>query len=218
MNVLRAAEIALKDANAPLHYKEITQRMIDRGLWQTDGKTPDATVNAAIAVDIKYNGTHSLFQRADKGVYVLRDWGLPEFHAPDESADVEDDTQQPTLDVSTTKSFSFTDAAEQVLEQFSDSKPMHYREITRKALELDLIKTKGLTPEATLYSQILSEIRRQARRGNTPRFVMQRGGLVGLSRWQPIEAIGLVSQIERHNQQARKKIHDRLLYYAPEGI
>jgi restriction system protein len=148
MNVLRAAKIALKDANAPLHYKEITQRMIDRGLWQNDGKTPDATVNAAIAVDIKYNGTHSLFQRADKGVYVLRDWGLPEFHAPDESAAVEADTQQPTLDVSTTKSFSFTDAAEQVLEQFSDSKLMHYREITRKALEPDFIKTKGVTPKA----------------------------------------------------------------------
>jgi hypothetical protein len=79
MNVLRAAEIALKDANAPLHYKEITQRMIDRGLWQNDGKTPDATVNAAIAVDIKYNGTHSLFQRADKGVYVLRDWDYLSF-------------------------------------------------------------------------------------------------------------------------------------------
>ncbi len=177
MNVLQAAEIALKEASTPLNYKEITQRMTERGLWQTDGKTPDATVNAAIAVDIKYNGAHSLFQRTDKGVYVLREWGLPEFHAPNESTDTEDDTQQPTLDVSTTKSFSFTDAAEQVLKQFSNSKPMHYREITGKALELDLIKTKGVTPEATLYSQILSEIRRQVRRGNTPRFVMQKGGL-----------------------------------------
>lgn len=192
--------------------------MIDRGLWQTDGKTPDATINAAIAVDIKYNRTHSLFQRTDKGVYVLREWGLPEFHAPVESADVEDDTRQPTLDASTTRSFSFTDAAEHVLKQFSDSKPVHYREITRKALELDLIKTKGVTPEATLYSQILSEIRRQARRGNTPRFVMQRGGLVGLSRWQPIEAVGLVSQIKQHNQQARKKFHDRLLSMPPKDF
>lgn len=218
MNVLQAAEIALKEAGTPLHYKEITQRMIDRGLWQTDGKTPDATVNATIAVDIKQNGTHSLFQRTDKGVYTLRDCGLPEFHAPDEPADVEDDTQQTTLDVSTTKSFSFTDAAEQVLKQFSGSKPMHYREITRKALELDLIKTKGVTPEATLYSQILSEIRRQARKGNTPRFVMHRGGLVGLSRWHPVEAVGLVSQIEQHNQQARKKIHDRLLSMPPKGF
>lgn len=126
MNVLQAAEIVLKEASKPLHYKEITQRMINRGLWQTHGKTPDATVNAAIAVDIKKNGTHSLFQRTNGGVYVLREWGLPKFHASGESADMENDTHQPTLDVSTTKSFSFTDAAEQVLKQFSDSKPMHY--------------------------------------------------------------------------------------------
>jgi len=218
MNVLQAAEVALKEAGTPLHYKEITQRVIDRGLWQPDGKTPHATVSATITGEIKQNGTHSLFQRTDKGVYALRDWGLPEFHTSGEPADVEDDTQQTALDVSTTKSFSFTDAAEQVLKQFSGGKPLHYREITRKALELNLIKTKGVTPEATLYSQILSDIRRQARKGNTPRFVMHRGGLVGLSRWQPIEAVGLVSQIAQHNQQARKKIHDRLFSMHPKAF
>ena len=218
MNALQAAEVALKEAGTPLHYKEITQRMIDRGLWQPDGKTPHATVSATITGEIKQNGAHSLFQRTDKGVYALRDWGLPEFHTSGEPADAEDDTQQTTLDVSTTKSFSFTDATEQVLKQFSGGKPLHYREITRKALELHLIKTKGVTPEATLYSQILSEIRRQARKGNTPRFVMQRGGLVGLSRWQPIEAVALASQIEQHNQQARKKIHDRLFSMHPKAF
>jgi restriction system protein len=201
-----------------LSTREITQRMINRGLWQTDGKTPDATVNAAIAVDIKKNGTHSLFQRTDEGVYVLQEWGLPEFHALGKSADMENDTHQPTLDISTTKSFSFTDAAEQVLKQFGGNKPMHYRAITKKALELDLIKTKGLTPEATLYSQILSEIRRQDRRGNTPRFIMQRGGLVSLSSWQPIEAVGLASQIEQHNKQARKKFHEHLLSKDPKDF
>ncbi len=218
MNGLQAAEVALQEVGKPLHYKEITQLMLDRGLWQTDGKTPDATINAAIAVDIKLYGTHSLFQRTDKGVYSLRAWGLPEFHTSGESADVEDDTQQMAPDVSTIKSFSFTDAAEQVLKKFSGEKPMHYRDITRKARELDLIKTKGLTPEATLYSQILSEIRRQVRKGDTPRFIMQRGGLVGLSRWQQIEAVGLVSQIEQHNQQARKKIHDRLFSMHPKAF
>jgi restriction system protein len=218
MSVLQAAEVALKEAGKPLHYKEITQLMLDRGLWQTDGETPDATINAKIAVDIKQYGTHSLFQRTDKGVFALRAWGLPEFHASGKSADVEDDTQQMATAVSTIKSFSFTDAAEQVLKQFSGGKPMYYRDITRKALEQDLIKTKGLTPEATLYSQILSEIRRQGRKGDTPRFIMHRGGLVGLSRWQQIEAVGLVSQIEQHNQQARKKIYDRLFSMHPKAF
>ena len=216
MNVLQAAEITLIEAGKPLHYKEITQLMLDRGLWQPDGKTPQRTVSSTITVHIKRYGTHSLFQRTDKGVYALRARGLPKFITSGESADVEDDTQQMAPDITTIKSFSFTDATEQVLKQFSGGKPMHYRDITRKALELDLIKTKGVTPEATLYSQILSEIRRQARKGDTPRFIMHKGGLVGLSRWQQIEAVGLVSQIEQHNQQARKKIRDRLLSLPPK--
>jgi restriction system protein len=216
MNVTEAAEFVLKQANEPLHYKEITQRMIHAGLWRTDGKTPDQTVSATITTDIKHNGTHSLFQRTGNGVYALRAWGLSQSQASEEPADREDDRRHPAFDDSTTGTLSFTDAAEQVLKQFSGNKPMHYREITRKALELGLIKTKGVTPEATLYSQILSEIRRQTLRGKTPRFVMQKGGLVGLSRWQPIEAIGLVSQIEQHNRQAREKFHAHLLLMHPK--
>ncbi len=218
MNVLQATQSVLQEAKKPLHYREITQRMIDRGLWQTDGKTPDATVSSAITGNIKKNGIHALFQRIDDGVYALREWGLSEPDAPNGSTHTEDSTFHPALDIPTPKSLSFTDAAEQVLRQFSDNKPMHYREITRKALELDLIKTKGLTPEATLYSQILSEIRRQVRRGSTPRFIMQKGGLVSLSSWQPIEADGLVPQIEHHNEQARKKFHERLLSMHPRAF
>lgn len=218
MNVLQAAKSVLQEAKESLHYKEITRRMIDRGLWQTDGKTPDATVSSTITGDIKKNGIHSLFQRVDDGVYALREWDLPGFDAPNESVDTEDGTYYQASSISTPKALSFTDAAEQVLKQFSNGKPMHYREINRKALELNLIKTKGLTPEATLYSQILSEIRRQARRGDTPRFIMQRGGLVSLSSWQPIEAVGLASQIEHHNHQARKKFHERLLSTKPKDF
>ena len=218
MNVLQAAQSVLQEAGTPLHYKEITQRMIDRRLWQTDGKTPDATVSSAITGDIKKNGVHAFFQRTDDGVYALREWGFPGLDTPSGLANTEDGTYQPTLGISTPKLLSFTDAAEQILKQFGGNKPMHYREITRKALALNLIKTKGLTPEATLYSQILSEIRRQARRGDMLRFIMQRGGLVSLSSWQPIEAVGLASQIEQHNKQARKKFHERLLSMDPKDF
>ena len=47
---------------------------------------------------------------------------------------------------------SFTDAAESVLQQYGDRKPMHYRAITQRVLALGLVRTQGQTPEATLYS------------------------------------------------------------------
>lgn len=84
---------------------------------------------------------------------------------------------------------------------------MHYRAITDKVLELGLVNTKGLTPEATLYAQILTETKRRARRGDVPRFVFHGKGIIGLAKW---EAGGLAFQIELHNADVRKKLHASL--------
>ncbi len=46
MSVKDSVQIVLKEAEGPLHYKEITKRLLDRGLWKSSGKTPDATVKA----------------------------------------------------------------------------------------------------------------------------------------------------------------------------
>lgn len=97
MNVLQAAEKVLEEVGMPLHYKEITRRMIDSKLWQTRGKTPDATVNAEIAKDIKRKGEHSLFQRTDKGVFALRNWRLPEFLESSESNNKITHNRQPLM-------------------------------------------------------------------------------------------------------------------------
>lgn len=50
MKVLDAIETVLKDAGAPLHYEAITKQILEKGLWTAGGKTPEATVNAALAV------------------------------------------------------------------------------------------------------------------------------------------------------------------------
>lgn len=107
---------------------------------------------------------------------------------------------------------SFTDAAEQVLEQFGHKQPMHYRAITKKVLELRLVHTEGQTPEATLYAQILTEINRKTKRGETPRFVRYGKGMMGLARWQ---AQGLAYQIEQHNAEVREKLRADLLAMKP---
>jgi restriction system protein len=191
MSILTAVETVLADAGEPLHYKEITKRLLNRGLWTTIGQTPDATVNAQLAVDIKRRGKASKFRRTDKGVFALRVW-TPDNPLP-----------QPTPTPTPPTHLSFTDAAEKVLDKYADKSPMHYRAITDKALELGLIATAGKTPEATLYAQIITEIQRRTRRGERPRFVRYGKGYVGLSKWR---GSGLAFQIEQHNQHVRRKL------------
>jgi hypothetical protein len=63
----------LKESPEPLHYQEITERILSRGLKTTAGATPAATVNAQIAASIKHEHEGSAFVRVSKGVFALRD-------------------------------------------------------------------------------------------------------------------------------------------------
>ena len=44
-----AVEILAK-SKKPLHYKEITRLALEQGLLETDGKTPEASMNAQIQI------------------------------------------------------------------------------------------------------------------------------------------------------------------------
>lgn len=202
MNSIEAAAKVLADAGEPLHNKEICRRILEQGLWETQGKTPEATVNANLGKDIQKHGENSRFQRTDPGIFALRSWKLPEYRAEatSKTSDSGDDKEP-------TKTLSFNDAAEVVLDRYSNKQPMHYRDITEKMLELDLIHTEGQTPEATLYAQILTEINRQTRRGETPRFVKHGKGYIGLRKWL---GYGLTFQVQRHNADVRKKLLSQL--------
>jgi len=196
MNAIDAVEIVLANAGEPLGYREITRRVLEQGLWQTEGLTPEATINARLGTDIKDLAGGSRFQRTGPGVFALRKWGLPEAAVrgakpkqPKEVAAVVAGRSEPAdqpvsaagapgpggdtaakaasspskmaqtgeeIPRKSSSSFSFTDAAEAVLEQFGHKQPVHYRAITEKALTLGLVNTKGLTSEATLYAQVLT--------------------------------------------------------------
>jgi restriction system protein len=187
----------------PLHYRDITNELLNRGLWSTKGKTPEATVNARIATDIKNNGATSRFTRVKPGVFYLSQdaaaGGAPEeLEAP----------------VGTT-TMSFTDSAEYILDTFADRKPMHYREITERALREGIVATKGATPEATMYAQILSEIKRRTQRGDDPRFVKHGRGMVGLWKWTPK---GVARTVAEHNKVVRRQLRTELLNLSPKGF
>jgi restriction system protein len=71
-----ASEKVLEQRGVPLHYREITQQALDQQLIQTDGKTPAASLNAVLSVDIKQKGLQSRFVRSSRGVFGLRVWGV----------------------------------------------------------------------------------------------------------------------------------------------
>lgn len=54
MNKFKTSAIQiLTEQKKPLHYKEITQLALEHGILETDGKTPEASMNAQIVMDIK---------------------------------------------------------------------------------------------------------------------------------------------------------------------
>lgn len=66
-----AAIKILKESKEPLHYEEITKRALDKNLIETTGQTPEATMNAQIAVDIKIKKENSAFIRSKPGYFTL---------------------------------------------------------------------------------------------------------------------------------------------------
>jgi len=70
-----AIQRVLASSSSPLHYDEITERIIAAGLRTSLGATPSATVNALIAASIKHKGSASPFVRVAKGTYTLANPG-----------------------------------------------------------------------------------------------------------------------------------------------
>ncbi len=72
MNKFKTAAIeVLNKENKPLHYKEITRLALERGILETEGATPDASMNAQIIVDIKNKGKLSDFIKTAPSTYTL---------------------------------------------------------------------------------------------------------------------------------------------------
>jgi restriction system protein len=208
MTVQDAAMQILLSAGKPLHAKEIAKRIIDGGLWKSEGKTPEATVSAWLYSDIKSNGDNSPFVKVGPQTFALRESFGEANNSRAAPTPVEDDPKPPSVNAG----FSFNDCAQKVLEEFGGKKPMHYKEITEKALEKGWLITGGKTPDATMYAQVITEIKRQQKRGERPRFVQHGRGYVGLSQWM---GRGLAFQIEQHNHQVRKALRERLLVMKP---
>jgi restriction system protein len=182
MTVLEAAERVLSEAGTPLPVRDLAATMLAKGYWQTQGLTPEATVQARLAMDLKTRGDASIFVRPAPGRYGLKgqvqDVVTSDATPGVQQALFEVEEQDPEA---TSQTLSFTDAAEQILQEQVPPRPLHYREITQIALEKGLLSTQGRTPEATMYAQIHSEIERYTKRGLAPRFRKLGQGMIALA-------------------------------------
>jgi hypothetical protein len=51
--------------------KTIVEKVLAKGLWQTKGKTPAATLYAAIIREIAAKGKETRFHKTDRGMFEL---------------------------------------------------------------------------------------------------------------------------------------------------
>lgn len=98
-----AAYKVLAEANAPLHYRDITKLALDKGLLETVGATPEASLNAQLSVDIKQKGIESLFARTKPGFYSLnKDIVMPSQPVSDKAEEATEETEKLTVEGSHT--------------------------------------------------------------------------------------------------------------------
>ena len=193
MSARDAAVEVLSESGEPLHYRVITERMLKRGLWTSSGKTPEATVNAQIVTEINDKGPGSRFVRTAPGTFALND-GTHDVYQVRRSDRPEG-------------SLTFLEAAYKVLSESGGQQPMHYKAITSAALDQGLLDTQGLTPEATMYAQIVTNVNKAEAEGEVSRFVKHGHGMVGLTEW---EGVGVAIEIRQHNKSVRERLLDRV--------
>ncbi|MDT9282328.1 MAG: restriction endonuclease [Limnospira sp. PMC 1293.21] len=94
MSFADAAIQVLEDVGSPLHYRKIAEIAIARNLIPTNGKSPEATLNAIIAVEIKQKGDHSRFGKINRGVFGLRKWDVTSMDSESNSTTSDPQTER----------------------------------------------------------------------------------------------------------------------------
>jgi len=70
-SALDAAVKVLGEAKKPMTCKEMVEQMLAKGLWQTKGKTPAATLYSAILREIQKKGKDARFRKVERGKFTV---------------------------------------------------------------------------------------------------------------------------------------------------
>ena len=101
---------------------------------------------------------------------------------------------------------TYLDAAQTILS--AAGQPLHFEEITQRALAQKMIAPQGLTPEATMASRLYTDTKQEG-----SRFVRAGHGCFGLTQWQPK---GIDAHVQEINQGTRAELTNLLLTIPPE--
>ncbi len=71
MSGLDAAAKVLAEAGAPMNAKDMVDMAAAKGYWSSTGKTPHATVYAAIIREIAKMGAAARFKKTDRGLFTV---------------------------------------------------------------------------------------------------------------------------------------------------
>ena len=71
-SLLDAAAAVLAKAQEPMSCPEMVEAVMKAGTWKTRGKTPAATLSAAIHREIRDKGKEARFAKAERGGFRLR--------------------------------------------------------------------------------------------------------------------------------------------------
>lgn len=69
-SALAAAAQVLSNSGKPMRCKEIVQVLLNRGLWATKGKTPHATLHAAMIREIASQKGQARFRKTGRGLFA----------------------------------------------------------------------------------------------------------------------------------------------------
>jgi hypothetical protein len=161
---------------------QICRKAIERGLLKSQGKTPGASMGAAIYVSMKRSGSKSPFVKVSRGRIGLASWN---------KIGTEETKQDNPLK-------TFKTAAIRILTE--SGKPLDVQTITAKSLRQGYLTTTGKTPSATMGAQLYVDVKRHK---DDSAFVQLGKNLFGLRKWD-ISALKPV--IEREEAKERSTV------------
>jgi len=70
MSGLEAAYRVLSETGIPMNARQICEMALEKGYWEPQGATPDATMSSAILTEMKKKGADARFERPGRGLFA----------------------------------------------------------------------------------------------------------------------------------------------------